>query len=372
MNLEDTMKVGFVGCGMMALRHLEAIKKMPDVIPASFCDVDLWKAEALGHEFDATVYSDVERMIDEENLDALYILVPAFAHGKAEKAAIAKWIPFFVEKPIGIDLDLCREIGDLVAKERLITSVGYHNRYRRTVQAAREIFSSDPPFLAYGGWVTGLLLPKDQIKTRGWGLQRQKTGGRLNETGGHTIDLLRYLMGEVLEVFAFAAPPRSFLSYVPDFYDLNDIELIGLRFESGALATVYVTVAANAGNGINLSIFSSTYAAHFTGWEHNLRLISAQPGKERKEQTLMAESPTWEDWDYWRTHNCLSLNEAKAGADVFFQEDRVFIDAVKSGNPGKILTTYPEALKTAEIILEIQRCADKNHGTLISFENRGR
>ncbi|MGD8749952.1 MAG: uroporphyrinogen decarboxylase family protein [Anaerolineales bacterium] len=145
-----------VGCGLMALRHLEALKRMPTVSVTAFCDLIRDKAEMLAQEHEASVYTDATRMIEEEELDAVHILFPPFAHGPAELTAVEKRLPFFVDKPLGNDLGLCREIAAAVEDANLLTSVGYHNRYRQGVQHVKNIFETDQPVLAYGGWITGI------------------------------------------------------------------------------------------------------------------------------------------------------------------------------------------------------------------------
>ncbi|MGD2157065.1 MAG: uroporphyrinogen decarboxylase family protein, partial [Anaerolineales bacterium] len=140
----------------MALRHLEALKRMPTVSVTAFCDLIRDKAEMLAQEHEASVYTDATRMIEEEELDAVHILFPPFAHGPAELTAVEKRLPFFVDKPLGNDLGLCREIAAAVEDANLLTSVGYHNRYRQGVQHVKNIFETDQPVLAYGGWITGI------------------------------------------------------------------------------------------------------------------------------------------------------------------------------------------------------------------------
>jgi predicted dehydrogenase len=353
---KETLHIGIVGCGLMALRHLKALEQMSTVNVIAFCDVIREKAALLARKYKGSVYTDATRMIREQTLDAVYLLLPPFAHGSIEMAAVERRIPFFVDKPIGSDLGLCREIAAAVEEANLITSVGYHNRYRRTVQHAKKIFETDPPILAYGGWITGIPLAPEHLRDRSWTLQKSKTGGRLAESGSHTIDLLRHLIGEVEEIFAFGTPPRTFNREVPDCYDLFDTELVSLRFKSGALGTVFTTIATQAGIDVSLNIYARQHKARFEGWEHALFVIKTDRHGDRTSFEMVPEPPSWEDWDFWRRHKQLHRHEIEEGPDVFLLENLAFIHAVSTGDPSLIKTDYQDALKTSEITLGIQEC----------------
>jgi predicted dehydrogenase len=134
----------------------------------------------------------------------------------------------------------------------------------------------------------------------------------------------------VAEVFAHGAPPRTFNTDVPPAYSIEDAMVVSLRFAGGAVATIYNTCAANADGGVNLSVFGAQHAAHFSGWDHTLRLVSGAPNagpQERTEETIAGEP------------------------EIFAIEDRRFIDAVKGGDKDLVLADYPDGVKTLEVSL---------------------
>ncbi len=92
--------MGFIGSGGMAQAHLNSDKGLPafpDVEVAAFCDVVAAKAEALAGQYGVKAYTKPAEMFGAEKLDCAYILLPPFAHGEAERAAIQAKVPFFVE-----------------------------------------------------------------------------------------------------------------------------------------------------------------------------------------------------------------------------------------------------------------------------------
>jgi hypothetical protein len=66
-------------------------------------------------------------MLETQQLDAVYVCIPPFAHGEPELDLIRRGIPFFVEKPVSLGLDVAEEIAAAVSKAKLITGVGYRD-----------------------------------------------------------------------------------------------------------------------------------------------------------------------------------------------------------------------------------------------------
>lgn len=255
------VRIAMIGAGRMASKHLKRLTEIPEVQISAICDVVEERARGLADLHAVTAFTDPNQMLEEVEPDAAYILLPPFAHGDAERAALKHRVPFFVEKPVGLDMTLCREIAAEVAERNLLTCVGYMNRYRAGVQRAREVFREDPTVLAHGGWVSGTPETDNKYGVWQWSVDKSKSGGQFADEVTHTIDLARYLMGEVKEVFAHAAPPKTFNREVPPNYSIEDAVVATLRFQSDAVAAFWCSCASNAGGGVTLSIFGTRHAA---------------------------------------------------------------------------------------------------------------
>jgi len=320
----ERIRVGFVGCGGIGLRHMEELVKNPHVSLVAFCDVDLSRAKAAAERFgarDALVFSRAEEMFDRVELDAVYFCLPPYAHG-SEMLAIERGIPFFVEKPINLYLDQARKIASAVERRNLLTSVGYMNRYRRGVQMAREAFREDPPILITGGWITNTPKPSPDTPFLRWWIRKEMSGGQIHEQVTHTIDLSRFICGEVEEVHAYSA--RGFNRDVPPEYNLEDASVVSVKFASGAVGCFWASCSSNSSGWIiTLNIYANKTAAFFNGWEHNLKLLRLNMG----------------------------ALEVPGEPNIFEIEDNAFIDAVRLNDPTKILCTYADGLKTMEVTI---------------------
>ena len=110
--MQTVVKIGFVGAGGIVERHLEVLRRFPDVRIAAIADADGARAKDVAARYGAMAFETVKDMLCQGGIDALYICVPPFAHGPAERAAIAAGVPFFVEKPITHNLALIEALSD--------------------------------------------------------------------------------------------------------------------------------------------------------------------------------------------------------------------------------------------------------------------
>lgn len=314
-------RLGFIGCGGVAQNHFSGIASFDDVEMTAFCDLSEARVSETAATYGGQAYTSYEEMLAEHALDAVYIILPPFAHGPAEFAALERKIPFFVEKPVGNDLGVLREICQAVEQSGLTTSVGYMTRYRKSVQEAKKILAADPAIMAHGGWIGGA--PSMSAPIHSWWVVKEKSGGQLVEQTTHTVDLARYLMGEVAEVSAVAA--RGFVQGVRG-YTNDDASLCTVRFRSGSIATFYSACCADApgeSKGVHFNVYSRRHTLEFSGWDQAVKMHNA------------------EGW----------TREIKGEADIFKREDRAFIDAVQSGETSGILCAYPDGFRTAQVTL---------------------
>jgi predicted dehydrogenase len=191
-------RIGVVGAGFIASRHAGNLAACDDVAVVGVADPALERAQALAESCGAVAYGDLDQMLDAEDIEALFICVPPFAHGAPEQAALDRGLPFFVEKPLATDLATAETIAARVAEQNLITAVGYHWRYLDTTEEAQARLRERPPRLALGYWLDGTPPPP-------WWTKEQQSGGQMVEQTTHIFDLARLLVGEGTMVTAAGA-----------------------------------------------------------------------------------------------------------------------------------------------------------------------
>ena len=91
------IKVGFVGAGGRARGHMKTLAEIEDVEFGAICDVVEATAQAAADQYGGNVYTDYKVMLDSEELDAMYVVVPTFAHFDAE--TMAARVELSVDRP---------------------------------------------------------------------------------------------------------------------------------------------------------------------------------------------------------------------------------------------------------------------------------
>jgi predicted dehydrogenase len=304
------VKVGFIGTGGIAGSHLNNLKGFDDVELSAMCDVVKDRAESRAKEFGGTAYTSFEQMYEKEALDAVYICLPPFAHGEPELFAVEKGVPFFVEKPIDVHIENALRIRDAVAKKGHVTSVGYNWRYSDAVHKAREVLAQHKVLGALGSWMGGM------PGTPWWRVKKQCGGQHIEQTT-HIFDVCRYLIrADALSVHAVAA--KGGMADVPN-YDIEDISFVNITFNNGVIANIQSACCLSGWGRVNVEVFGRSLVADIT----QSRAVLTT-GSDKREEIPGTVNP-------------------------YVQEDRIFVDAVKSGDGSAIRAPYADAVQSQKI-----------------------
>ena len=93
------LKIGLVGCGGISGVHVPAWDKMDDAQLVAVCDIRPEKAERYpGHK----IYTDFDKMLEENDFDIIDICLPTFLHCEFAVKAMKKGINVLSEKPISL------------------------------------------------------------------------------------------------------------------------------------------------------------------------------------------------------------------------------------------------------------------------------
>lgn len=313
------VRVGFIGTGGIAGAHRKALAQVKNAQMVAFCDTDKARAEAAVAEHGGKAYTDYHAMLADAKLDAVYICLPPCFHGEFEDAVIAAGLPFFIEKPIDVELARARSTAEKIAAAGLITGVGYHWRHYDTIDWLQDQIGDEPIGMALGYWLGG---------TPGvwWWRKWETSGGQMVEQCTHITDLARYLMGEVRSVYCqyhtYRMPARM------EGFEVADAGTATLTFESGAVCQISTTCALEGYGKVGLDVHFGGACAEIRGGAITLA------GGGRETVTKQPElNPT-------------------------VREDQFFIDAVDgTGDPALIRSPYADALKTLAVTLAMNESA---------------
>ncbi|MGB9596234.1 MAG: Gfo/Idh/MocA family protein [Candidatus Poribacteria bacterium] len=313
--MAEQVKIGFIGCGGNAIGHMSTLSKMEDVKLVALCDVKPELAKSATEQFGGEPYTNHKEMLERKDLDAVYISIPVFAHGEPELDTINRGLPFFVEKPVAISMEIAEKVLDAVEKNKIITCVGYQLRYAGSVDATKEVLKGKIITMVNGKYWCNSGVGGPSF----WLRQMSKSGGQLVEQATHTVDMMRCLAGEITEVFAYQE------NRVLKDIDCPDVNVVVMKFENGALGSL-TTTWAYEGDWDNANVLDILFNNSLLKWSYGDFSVKPAPGK---------------------------LPEKGPSQSI----DRVFIDAVKSGDGSKIRSPYRDAIKTLSATLAMNKSA---------------
>lgn len=140
--MKSPIGIGLLGTGFMARKHALNLKQSGIAQIVAVCGSTLSKAEKFLKDNDfpeAKAYGDFKTMIEEARPQALYVTLPPFAHEGQVELAASKGIHLFLEKPIALTLERAESMKKAATQAGIITQVGYHMRFRKTLSRIREL-----------------------------------------------------------------------------------------------------------------------------------------------------------------------------------------------------------------------------------------
>ena len=101
------IKIGIIGAGNIAEEHLKVLKSINDFSVCGIVSRTQKKAKKLGKKFGINFFfNNIDQMMKSSQLDGVLILVSANNSFKISKKVIPYQVPFFLEKPPGLNHDL--------------------------------------------------------------------------------------------------------------------------------------------------------------------------------------------------------------------------------------------------------------------------
>lgn len=230
-------KVGIVGCGNIFLMHAQSLMNTPDVELAAVCDIRLSRARSAAKRYNCRYYSDYNKMLAKERLNAVHILTPHYLHPPMAIQALNKKINVLAEKPISINPRAGEKMIEVAKKNDVKLGVISQNRYNPGSQLVREnLIKGRLGKIRAAKLVISYHKPDSYYKKSDWkGRLDKEGGGVLIDQSIHFIDVLRWLINDEVE-FVEANTARR----MHNFIEVEDLAEGVIQFKKGAYICFYL------------------------------------------------------------------------------------------------------------------------------------
>ena len=230
-----------IGCGDVSSVHLAAIADNPAIDLVAVCDTESTRLEATVAAFAVPGFTDHRQLIREVQPDVVHICTPHHQHVALAVDCLERGINVVLEKPLAHTVVEGNRLIAAAAKHPEVKiGVCFQNRYNAPVRAMHELLSSGEVGAVTGASSTLMWQRSaEYYRARPWrGRWDTSGGGVLMNQAIHTVDLLQWLIGDVVAVQGSAA--NHSLSQDSEVEDTAEMVL---THASGARTVFYATVA---------------------------------------------------------------------------------------------------------------------------------
>jgi predicted dehydrogenase len=313
----DRLRIGVYGTGRWANgTHIPILRRLDAVDLVALCDVDhrALTETAARWGIDARhTYDDGHEMVDAEDLDVLFSCVPAYARTDVEVAAVRRGIHLFSEKPQALDLSVAFAIDAAVRRAGVISTVGFRERYRPMFHAVRDLLAGKD--VVHVRFTALRPLPTASPRSTSWWDDEARSGGPMLDWGVHAVDYARFLTGlDVTAAQAFYTPRTDARASLAAAFNL--------RFaNAGSMTLTFVNALPSPRPTHPVPVFQIYYrggvVALYRAGRCQWRCVHHHAGRV-------------DAWD--------------EAFDPWFAQDRVFIDAVRTGDAAPLRNDYHDGL----------------------------
>ncbi|ODV68677.1 myoinositol oxidoreductase [Hyphopichia burtonii NRRL Y-1933] len=238
-------KVRFIviGAGLIGPRHANHVQQRNDTELVAIIDHSL-KGPAVAKSLGVRLFKNLEEFFHycDSNYvsypDAAIVATPNHTHIDMGLKLAAKKINILMEKPLAPTPKDCKVIIDYCNQQKVKLLIGHHRRFNPYIVATKENLDRLGNLIAIQGtW--SLRKPQLYFDEKPWRSSKELGGGTLLINLIHDLDLLQYLIGPIVKVYAELLPKQRSSSNSSEDSDklVDEGASLTLRFANGCCGT---------------------------------------------------------------------------------------------------------------------------------------
>jgi predicted dehydrogenase len=240
---------------------LPAIVASPEFELTAVCTTRQESAEESRAKFGARLaFDDWHKMLDHPDIDAVAVVLRVPSHYEPTMAALNAGKHVYTEWPLGRNTAEAQEMAELAQAKGVRNMVGLQARAAPALLYAKELVES-----GYVGEVLSCHVSRiqegllERTSDRSWQRDKDMGANTLTITCGHTIDALRFVVGDFSNVSAVVSTQAR------EWLELDTQQKVGVtspdnilvsgRLANGGVASVHVASNPWAGSGYRMEIY---------------------------------------------------------------------------------------------------------------------
>jgi predicted dehydrogenase len=246
-----------VGCGKVGHIHARALCGLAEARLAAVCDERGDRGRAFAAQYGAPPFEDPTAMLAQAGVEAVCICTPHPAHRQPAVLAARAGVHVLVEKPMAAKLADCDAMIAAARETNVRLGVVSQRRFYEPVMRLKAAIDAGKLGTPVLGTVV-MLSWRDEAYYRSdpWrGRWDTEGGGVLVNQAPHHLDLLRWFMGPIQQIYGACANLNH------PYIEVEDTALAMVRFRSGALGSILTSLSQRPGIYTKLHVHGSNGAS---------------------------------------------------------------------------------------------------------------
>jgi predicted dehydrogenase len=193
--LKESLTIGIIGAGSFAAFAAKAFTNVKGVTIAAVSDINEQVGQDLSKKLNAVFYPAYNGLLQNRDIDLVYIATPPFLHVEISKNAIHAGKHVICEKPGALGVREAVEVKLLASERGLLYVVNLMQRYNQLYGVVKKIV--DEKIL--GDFLHGYFenyASDENLNNEHWFWDEKKSGGIFTEHAVHFFDLFSGWLGK--------------------------------------------------------------------------------------------------------------------------------------------------------------------------------
>ncbi|MCQ2257186.1 MAG: Gfo/Idh/MocA family oxidoreductase [Bacteroidaceae bacterium] len=211
MKFLETVRWGFIGCGEVTEKKSgPAFGLISGSEVVAVMSRDIRKAESYAKRNNIKkYYSDAQLLVDDPDVNAIYIATPPSSHATFAIMAMKAGKPAYIEKPLAASYADCLRVNRISELTGVPCFVAFYRRYLPYFDKVRNIVFSGQIGKVLTVQIRFAVPPREldynANKEMPWRLQPEVAGGGgyFYDLASHQLDFLQYMFGPIIQAEGF-------------------------------------------------------------------------------------------------------------------------------------------------------------------------
>ena len=224
MNMEQTLRIGVIGCGHWGPNHVRNFSTLPGSSVAACADTSADRLQAMKRLFPSLATTvDYRQLLTDPNVDAVVVATPTATHHAIASEALRHGKHVLVEKPLSLTVPHSRELSQIARERQRVLMVGHTFLFNTGIRKLKECIASDE---------IGKIYYLQSTRTNLGPIRRD--AGVVWDLASHDVAIFNYLLD---------AKPLEVSARAEQFFrkGVEDVAFISLAYPRQVIANIHVS-----------------------------------------------------------------------------------------------------------------------------------